>query len=195
MNMTNIKLVKVIEGNAVEVTLERKAMLQGGKLVYDVVTMDAATFLEIQKRGYRMGIIQNQKDRAHKYVRLYDGKPVGYVHRLAMEIHGLMEEEKLVDHIDLKNTLDNRIKNLRMASRTENGAYTRKPKNNSTGFKNVQEYRTKAGVRYKVVITKKGMSPYTKYGFLTKEAAYKHAQEKRVEIFGDFNGNRVHDLD
>ena len=58
-----------------------------------------------------------------------------YVHRIIFLMHhGYMPE--LIDHID-GNTLNNRIENLRPATKSTNGMNRGKQKNNTSGYKGV----------------------------------------------------------
>jgi hypothetical protein len=59
------------------------------------------------------------------------------LHRLTYYyITGIDPAEKEIDHIN-GNTLDNRFKNLRLASNADNNKNQKKPKNNTSGFKGV----------------------------------------------------------
>ena len=62
-------------------------------------------------------------------------KNTAYVHRIIFLMHhGYMPE--LIDHID-GNTLNNRIENLRPATKSTNGMNRGKQKNNTSGYKGV----------------------------------------------------------
>jgi HNH endonuclease/AP2 domain len=70
------------------------------------------------------------------YRHIMVGGKVYYAHRLAwLYIHGTLPECE-IDHINMKHD-DNRIINLRLATRTENQCNTRRASNNTSGFKGV----------------------------------------------------------
>lgn len=63
-------------------------------------------------------------------------------HRLAwLFVHGFMPNDE-IDHRN-GNRADNRIKNLRLATRVQNARNTQKSANNTTGFKGVSRRRGK----------------------------------------------------
>lgn len=70
-------------------------------------------------------------------------------HRLAWFLHYGKWPELEIDHIN-GNTLDNRIENLRLATRVENQRNTRKPQDNKSGYKGV--HLCKSTGRYRSVI-------------------------------------------
>lgn len=60
--------------------------------------------------------------------------PTQYLHRL------LLPDAEFVDHIN-GNGLDNRRSNLRLCTRSENARNSRKPSNNSSGYKGVSWHK------------------------------------------------------
>lgn len=87
--------------------------------------------------GSRAGWIRS--DKRYKMIRI-DGK-YHYAHRLAwLYVHGRWPDPE-IDHVN-GDGLDNRLCNLRQASRSNNVNNTRPPKN-STGFPGVSKYRRK----------------------------------------------------
>jgi hypothetical protein len=59
------------------------------------------------------------------------------LHRAIYEMHnGKIPEGFYIDHID-RNPLNNKIENLRLASKSESKINTRTPRNNTTGYKGV----------------------------------------------------------
>lgn len=75
------------------------------------------------------------------YIAVKIGKSAYKAHRLAWAIHAGEYPPKghFIDHIN-RNKADNRIVNLRLASRSENGANRPEPVNNTTGHKGVTAY-------------------------------------------------------
>ena len=65
-----------------------------------------------------------------------------------------------IDHIN-KNPSDNRIENLRLADKSQNGCNRPKQKNNKSGFKNVSWYKTKQ--KWKVALQHKNKSIHIGY--------------------------------
>lgn len=63
-----------------------------------------------------------------------------YVHRLAWIVcHGPIPDGMEIDHID-RNPSNNRIKNLRLASRSQNEANASMDKRNTSGFRGVHKH-------------------------------------------------------
>lgn len=88
-----------------------------------------------------------------------------------------------IDHINgIKS--DNRWSNLRPASRRENQRNTRKPRNNTSGFKGV--VFDKANKKWYFQLRMDDGSRFTKTGFKTREDAAAACRVKREEIHGEF---------
>ncbi len=106
-----------------------------------------------------------------------------YMHRIIMDAN----KKDYVDHIESGKTLDNRKTNLRKTNNARNSANRKGAnKNNNTGYRNVNwiestnEYWVqimKDGVRYKWIFNADQL-----------EEAVKFAEEKRIELFGEFAG-------
>lgn len=114
-----------------------------------------------------------------------DGGHVG-AHRYAWEReHGTIPEGMVVDHKDHCSTLCCNVAHLRLASRKNNTQHlTGPPKNNTSGHRNVSP---RPNGTYQVQIGKE----YIKYNFgtyTTIEEATRVAEEKRLELFGEFAG-------
>jgi hypothetical protein len=76
-----------------------------------------------------------------------------YNHRLIfMMFYGYMP--KIIDHID-KNPANNCIENLREASRSQNNQNSKKPKSNTSGYKNVDWHIRRKKWRVKLKVNKK----------------------------------------
>lgn len=106
-----------------------------------------------------------------------------YLHRTILERklgRDLLVNE-VVDHID-NDTLNNRRDNLRIASLSENQWNSRKPKNNTTGYKGV---RRSKGTRYRSSITVKNKYIYLGC-FATAELAYAAYCEAAKKYHGEF---------
>lgn len=118
--------------------------------------------------------------------------PRGYVY-IKTRPHGLFSASRLawlyvngewpsneIDHINGR-TDDNRIENLRNATRSQNGANRGKHKNNSTGFKGVTKKKNKWTAC--VAINKKR---FRLGSFDTPEAAYEAYLQKSKEVQKEF---------
>jgi hypothetical protein len=108
----------------------------------------------------------------------------GYkTHRLAYYMyHGIDPLEKLVDHED-GNGLNNKIKNLRLATTPENGRNRRLQKTNTSGITGVHwnKRRKKWEAHIKVNFKKKWLGY-----FVNKEDAIQARKEAEKKYFGEF---------
>jgi hypothetical protein len=120
-------------------------------------------------------------------------KPSGYVvitinkrlyqsHRLAwLYVHGAWPPKDL-DHID-GDKPNNRIANLRLATKQENSRNVGLQKNNSTGIKGV--FWDKQNQKFRANISNDGKTIYLGlFQTLAEAAAARHAAE--IKYFGDF---------
>lgn len=103
-------------------------------------------------------------------------------HRLAwLYVHGEWPDGNL-DHIDCDRS-NNRIANLRLATRTQNGGNSRKSKRNTSGFKGVSwnkdTGRWMANIQFNARPTYLGL-------FDTREAAHAAYCEAAQKHFGEF---------
>ena len=115
-----------------------------------------------------------------EYVVTYDLGKIISMHRLLM---GLKHGDKLVvDHIN-HNGLDNRRKNLRLATRSQNCANGRISKNNKTGYKGVS-WEAGRG-KYSSTVRKNGKT--IRIGRYTNLIDAAKAYDKKAkELHGDF---------
>tara|TARA_R110000868_G_scaffold16113_2_gene73013 strand:+ start:152 stop:619 length:468 start_codon:yes stop_codon:yes gene_type:complete len=124
----------------------------------DVLNVNTGRYLkpELNKQGYNC-------------IKLYKhGKTIHFrIHRLlALAYIPNPENKKEVDHIN-RNRSDNRLENLRWASRYENSQNKGMFKNNTSGEKNISYYE-----RYKIWRFRKEINKITIYKtFQTKEEA------------------------
>lgn len=110
-------------------------------------------------------------------------------HRLAWTyVHGEIPDEMEVDHIN-GNPSDNRIENLRLATRLQNAANRKMHKNNLSGYKGVYLDSRRKNVkqwRASIVVQKKKLSLGIFSSPEDAHEAYKKAAEK---YFGEFARN------
>lgn len=124
----------------------------------------------------------NGKKQPYKRIRV-NGKRY-LAHRLIfLWHHGYMPE--IIDHIN-GNVEDNRIENLRSATKSQNGINSKKPSNNTSGNKNVYWYS--AGKKWEVRLTSQKKVFY--FGrFEDYELAELVALEARDKYHGKFANN------
>lgn len=103
-------------------------------------------------------------------------------HRLAwLYVHGEWPTADL-DHINcIRN--DNRIANLRLATRSQNRANARRPRHNSSGFKGVDFHKNKGKWRARVQKDNKVVHVGR---FATAEQAHEAYAAMANELFGEF---------
>jgi phosphotransferase system IIB component len=89
-----------------------------------------------------------------------------------------------VDHKD-RNRLNNKVENLRLASKSENQINTKVPVTNTTGFKGV--LKTKNG-KFQARLGHKGKKLYLGL-FKTAEEAAKCVKEHTKKLYGEFTPN------
>jgi hypothetical protein len=101
-------------------------------------------------------------------------------HRLAFFYMTKSWPEQTVDHIN-KNKSDNKWENLRLASYSENNQYSKKPSNNTSGFKGV----SKRNGSYRATIRKDGKQEHIGV-YNSPELAYEAYRARAKELFDIF---------
>lgn len=115
-------------------------------------------------------------DKSNGYVRR-NYKSI-YLHRFLLN----PEKNLVVDHIN-GNTLDNRRKNLRAVSRSENGRNKKLNSNNTSGYQGV--YFHKKTKKWKAAISINAKSVHIGL-FFTKEEAYEAYRKEYNKYFKNF---------
>ena len=134
------------------------------------------------KPGDEAGGISGGKN--GKYWRLTYFNRVLLAHRVAWLLHHKQDPGQLmVDHIN-GNGLDNRISNLRLATRQENCRNRKLNKNNSTGYKGVHP-SGRVGKPFIGCVYHKYRSQIIGY-FETAEEAAQAVKEARRKLYGQF---------
>jgi hypothetical protein len=117
-----------------------------------------------------------------RYVRIFLYGESHHAHRLAwLYVYGEWPK-KDIDHIN-RDGRDNRMANLRLASRSENLGNTTARKNNTTGFKGVCRHQS----RFRAMIKKDGVLQHLGV-FDTPQQAHAAYREAARELFGLFAG-------
>ena len=110
----------------------------------------------------------------------FNGKSV-YEHRIVFFMHhGYLPE--YIDHIN-GNRSDNRIENLRIATRSQNKQNSKKYSNNTSGIKNV--FFNKENKKWRVVLSLNGKTKHFGY-YEDIELAELVAMEAREKYHGEF---------
>ncbi len=120
----------------------------------------------IHPKGYRIVSVYGYQHKAHRLVFLYH--------------HGYMPE--FIDHINNKKD-DNRIENLRPATKADNCRNTGLAKNNTSGIKGVSKAPRLETWRARISVKGKFLQVG---GFKNKEAATEFIQKWRTELHGQF---------
>jgi hypothetical protein len=108
------------------------------------------------------------------------------VHRIAWAIHHGQFPTIIIDH---KNGIrhDNRISNIREATRSDNCSNKIKQSNNTSGYVGVYYFPERKLKKYEAIISK-NKKRYFLGGFETAEDAYNAYKEKAKELHGEFSG-------
>lgn len=110
---------------------------------------------------------------------------VYYVHHLVWIYHHGLPLPYHIDHVN-RNKHDNRIENLRAATKSQNAANAKLRSDNTSGYKGVSFDKTQAGVKqWKAKISFKGKS-ITVGCFETAEKAYVAYKKAAIKYFGEF---------
>jgi len=117
-----------------------------------------------------------------RYIEILAKGKLYKAHRLAwLYVYGEFPQNEL-DHIN-NNTEDNRISNLREATRFENTRNTRTPSTNKSGYKGV--YFNEVNNRWVAQISCNGIQYYLG-SFCVKEQAAEAVRAKREELHKEF---------
>jgi hypothetical protein len=150
--------------------------------------VDIEDLYYLKSLGYRWCVKYDPKiDGYYAQTNIYTRNEQGERIHNAVKIHNvIMKTNKIIDHIDSRNTLDNRRSNLRVTS-NELNSKNRKGKNinNSTGYRNVSF--DKKTNKYIVQLQIDGKN--TCLGrFNDVHEAGKFAEEMRRIYYGEFKG-------
>ncbi len=153
-----------------------------------------------EKFEYRNGILYNKKylntpsereagtiacsgkNAANKYRRITIKKKVYYAHRLIWLYHYGEWPKDQIDHIN-KDTLDNHIENLRIATQSQNSQNLKTPSHNLSGLKGAHYQNQNGKYRSRIVVNGKR---YHLGCFDTPEEAHKAYCKAADEQFGEF---------
>lgn len=109
-----------------------------------------------------------------------DGKNVR-MHRFILKL----STKDICDHVN-RNGLDNRKKNLRLATKSSNGANRKKQNNNTSGYKGVFLMKDGREKKYMARMRFKGKDIFIGYFYTKKDAAIAY-NKKALENFGEFS--------
>jgi hypothetical protein len=156
----------------------RKIKLTQGK--YALV--DATDYEWLNKRKWHAEPNRNGMFYAVTSRRKGEEGPVRmFMHRLVLGLH--WTDKRQGDHREPKHTLDNRRRNLRIATCGQQIMNRRMPKHNTSGFKGVESKRGCATFIARVRLQRR---EYYKSGFKTARAAFRWYVAKVRELHGEF---------
>jgi len=125
----------------------------------------------------------------YEYIGVQNGKSIGettYLHNYIMGAN----EGQVVDHINMKRTLDNKRSNLRVSESSDNSANRKGANsNNKTGVRNVHKIWVYNHYEYWVQIMRYGKRFKWEFSENEFDKACKFAEQKRQELFGEYAGN------
>jgi len=143
---------------------------------------DPATGILYWKDGQRLGLPAGYLDTTG-YVRLGFAGRMYLNHRIAWALHYGIWPDLEVDHINGQKT-DNRLGNLRLATKAENRRNVKTRSDNKTGFKGVS-FCKRTG-RYKAQIRHGQTHPKFLGYFDTPEQAATAYRKAALELHGEF---------
>lgn len=151
--------------------MKRISIRKGGRVAHYAI-VDDEDYEALNMRRWSLGT----DGYAYRYT-YKNGKPK----RLAMHRAVLNAPDgTIADHINL-NRLDNRRRNLRLATAADNARNVRKRSTNKSGFKGVKFWKN----RYMSSLTFQGRSVYMGRYETAEEAAWMYDQWAS-QLFGDF---------
>lgn len=160
------------------VTIPRNTITQ--VQLKELLHYDPETGIFTRLRGKGKGTIAGTLH--HGYIEIRAGGPIYGAHRLAwLYVHGELPENE-IDHRD-GNRSNNRISNLREATRQDNNINRKRPKHNASGIKGV--FLEKRYGTWTAQITHNG-NQMNLGSFKTKEEAAAVLTAKRIELHGEF---------
>ena len=157
--------------------------------MYGLITYDPATGILSWKPGAsrryaKGGRISECRDK-DGYIKVSVAGKYYRAHRLAWFLHYGEHPVGEIDHINGKVD-DNRISNLRLATRERNSANSRMRNTNTSGFKGV----TKVGKRWRAQIGINGKMVYLGHHGTPEEASKRYMSAAK-DAFGEFASNGV----
>lgn len=142
-------------------------------------------FLEYKNKKYEV-IIDDELSYLIPFCRIFSGKNDLYVNTtFGIILHRFLlnaQKTETVDHIN-HNTLDNRLENLRIATRSQNGANRRSKRKIKGVTKPNYKYRENKPYRARITVNKKQI--FLGW-FSTKEEASNAYNTAALKYFGEF---------
>lgn len=137
--------------------------------------------------GKKAGFKNKSNKSFYWYIRL---NGIDYpVHRIVWILHnGLISREDQIDHVD-RNSLNNKIENLRLVTASENCRNKNRRLDNKTGFTGVYFCTTKTGEGYQAYISESGRKVSKFFSVL------KYGKEKALSLAVLWRNNKLKELD
>lgn len=144
---------------------------------------DGFLYRKVIPKNYKTGFVGQRVGYMHKtgyWVCNYKGKTTKVHRMIFLMLKGYLPQE--IDHID-QDRANNKIENMREASRSENQFNKSIQKTSKSGFRGVSWHR--GSQAWVVRVIKHGATVYQSY-FKDLELAGLVAQEARAKFYGDF---------
>lgn len=154
------------------------------KLSKIFILIDGQIYKRKNNRGYdKPQLVRGSLNKGYRWLKV-DGSTIGYHRALWILANGDIPDRMVVDHID-RNTLNNSLDNLRLATRSQN-SMNAKGKEGAKFAKNVYlDHQWKGSRKYRAQVTFNGKVVRVG-GYESKSEAEEMAKALRKFLHGEF---------